>query len=227
MIPYSTAMKILFGLTYLREIDILASDGTDLTKLSGEPPTANPWHRDGIIHTEEPSADTVCGLLRARHRLQGTMPDDFRIQNQADILETQTAFVWTFRILLGSIAAISLLVGGIGIMNIMLVTVTERTREIGTRKAIGAKSGDILMQFLVESVLMSGVGGSLGAAMGIGLAKVIPLIPVFFKKFETVPQLWVVIMAVAVAGGVGIFFGLYPAYRASKCSTRSRRLRYE
>jgi putative ABC transport system permease protein len=225
IVPYTTAMKILFGLTTLREIDILASPGFDLTQLSGEPPTANPWHRDGIVHVQEPPADTVCGLLRRRHHLDGSEPDDFRIQNQADILETQSQFVWTFRILLFAIASISLLVGGIGIMNIMLVTVTERTREIGTRKAIGARNGDILMQFLVESVLMSGIGGSLGALSGVGLAKLIPAIPVF-SKFETVIQLWVIILAVAVAGFVGIFFGLYPAYRASRLDPIEA-LRYE
>jgi len=225
IVPYTTAMKILFGLDYLREIDVLAADGADLTKLSGEPPTDDPWHREGIIHDVPPPLDSVCGLLRKRHHLLPDVADDFRIQNQADILETQTQFIWTFRILLGGIASISLLVGGIGIMNIMLVTVTERTREIGTRKAIGAKNRDIMLQFLVEAVMMSGVGGSLGAGAGILLAKLIPYIPIF-SKFLTVIQPFVVVVSISVAAFIGIFFGLYPAYRASRLDPIEA-LRYE
>jgi putative ABC transport system permease protein len=225
LIPYTNAMKILFGLDYLREVDILGADGFDLTKLSGEPPSTDPWHREGIVHTTPPPMDSVAGLLRKRHHLQDAEADDFRIQNQAEILDTLSASVTTFRILLGAIASISLLVGGIGIMNIMLVTVTERTREIGTRKAIGAKNRDILTQFLVESVLMAGVGGSLGAAGGIGLAKAIPMIPMF-KSFSTLVQPEVVVMAISVAAFIGIFFGLYPAYRASRLDPIEA-LRYE
>ena len=110
-------------------------------------------------------------------------------------------------------------------MNIMLVTVTERTREIGTRKAIGAKGKDILMQFLVEAVIMSAVGGSMGAAAGIGLAKLIPKIPIF-STFTTIVQPIVVVLAISTAACVGIFFGLYPAYRASRLDPIEA-LRYE
>src|SRR5262249_34511037 len=112
------------------------------------------------------------------------------------------------------IAAISLLVGGIGIMNIMLVTVTERTREIGTRKAIGAKNSDVLLQFLVEAMVMSGLGGALGTLAGVGMSKGVALIPMFASAIPVV-QVWVVVLSIAVSAGVGIFFGMYPAYRAS------------
>lgn len=115
----------------------------------------------------------VTAIVRTLHGLSGSQEDDFTVQNQADILSTVAETTGTFTTLLGSIAAISLLVGGIGIMNIMLVSVTERTREIGLRKAVGAKQRDILIQFLTEAVLLSVVGGALGVALGIGGAQVI------------------------------------------------------
>src|SRR4029077_19763658 len=131
---------------YLREIDIAAAEGTDLSRLQ----------------------DDVAALLRKRHHVQTGLPDDVQIRNQAEILDTAAGVGQTFTILLGGIAGISLLVGGIGIMNIMLVTVTERTREIGIRKAIGARDRDILRQFLLEALIMSGLGGMLGVALGVG-----------------------------------------------------------
>ncbi len=229
-VPYSTAMKILFGLDYVREIDILGGEGVDLATLSGAPPSQNNGGGRGsagpmVGNEPPPPPDSVTALLRKRHRIQADQSDDFRIQNQNEILATRTAFIWTFRVLLFSIASISLLVGGIGIMNIMLVTVTERTREIGTRKAIGAKGRDILLQFLVESMVMSGLGGALGAAAGIGLAKLIPIIPIF-STFTTIVDPMVVVVSIAFAAAVGIFFGLYPAYRASKLDPIDA-LRYE
>src|SRR4029077_7552028 len=112
--------------------------------------------------------DRLTELLRKRHKLQARGPDDVNIRNQADILDAAEGVSQTFTILLGGIAGISLLVGGIGIMNIMLVTVTERTREIGIRKAIGARDRDILRQFLLEALIMSGLGGMLGVALGVG-----------------------------------------------------------
>ncbi len=170
----------------------------------------------GTVHTYPPPIDSLTGLLRKRHRLNDlSIADDFTIQNRADILARVSASIMVFRFLLGGIAAISLLVGGIGIMNIMLVTVTERTREIGTRKAIGAKNSDVLLQFLIESVVMSGLGGALGALGGVGLATLLPHIPGLANFPKPVVELWVIIMSIGVAGGVGIFFGLYPAYRAS------------
>ncbi len=230
-VPYTTAMKILFGLDSLREIDILAKEGVDLGQLSGQPPSiggGGPRDRNAgpMVATEAPPPpDSVTALLRKRHRIQADQSDDFRIQNQNDIIEKRSAFIWTFRVLLFSIASISLLVGGIGIMNIMLVSVTERTREIGTRKAIGAKGRDILMQFLVESMVMSGLGGALGAAAGVGMAKLIPLVPIF-SSFTTIVQPVIVTISIVFAACVGIFFGLYPAYRASKLDPIDA-LRYE
>jgi putative ABC transport system permease protein len=209
----------------------LVTKGGNIDAVSGQPPanpTAGPprggpggpggfgGSGGGTVHTVPPPSDSLTGLLRERHRLTNlTMPDDFTIQNRADILARVTASIMVFRFLLGGIAAISLLVGGIGIMNIMLVTVTERTREIGTRKAIGAKNRDVLLQFLVESVVMSGLGGALGALSGVGLATVLPLLPGLSAFPKPVVEIWVIIMSIGVAGSVGIFFGLYPAYRAS------------
>ncbi|HUO08582.1 MAG TPA: ABC transporter permease [Phycisphaerae bacterium] len=227
-VPYTTAMKILFGLTYIREIDISANPGVDLNRLSGEPVGTGGWGRRvaGTVHTTPPAEDTIAGVLRHRHRLLDLKdPDDFRVMNQAEILQQASDTVMVFRILLGSIAAISLLVGGIGIMNIMLVTVIERTREIGTRKAIGAHNNDILMQFMMESVMLSGIGGLLGASLGIGLAKGIPLIP-RFNNFLTIVDPSYVLLSVTFAAVVGIVFGVYPAWRASRLDPIEA-LRYE
>jgi len=218
LVPYTTAMKILFGLDYLREVDVSATDGFDLSALSGEPPTTagfGPPRGGGVVHTYPPPAGSITALLRKRHRLNElSTPDDFQIQNQQELLANLSASILTFRILLGGIAAISLLVGGIGIMNIMLVTVTERTREIGTRKAIGAKSSDILLQFLVESMVMCSLGGSMGAGMGISLAMAVPHIP-GMSSFSTVVDPRTIIISIIVAAAVGLASGLYPAFRAS------------
>jgi putative ABC transport system permease protein len=223
LIPYSTAMKIMFGQDTLREIDIAVADGADMAAVSGQPAQTNfgggpPGRggRGGTVHTTPPPPDSITAMLRKRHKLTDlSMPDDFTIQNQAELLASASDSILTLRLLLGGIAAISLIVGGIGIMNIMLVTVTERTREIGTRKAIGAKNSDILLQFLTESVVMSGLGGSLGALWGVGLAWGLPHIPRLESFPAPVVEGWVIVMSVAVSSGVGVFFGLYPAYRAS------------
>jgi putative ABC transport system permease protein len=200
IIPYTTAMKQIFGLDYLREIDVAATEGTNLTDVQ----------------------DRLTELLRKRHRVQTGAPDDVNIRNQADILDAAEGVSQTFTILLGGIAGISLLVGGIGIMNIMLVTVTERTREIGIRKAIGAKDRDILRQFLLEALLMSGLGGLAGVALGITGAKVLPMM----TQFTTVVQLSSVLLSLGFSAGVGIFFGYYPALRASRLDPIEA-LRYE
>ncbi|MDH7487394.1 MAG: ABC transporter permease [Anaerolineae bacterium] len=165
----------------------------------------------------------VTAILRTLHGLQSGQEDDFMVQNQADIVGVVEETTGTFTTLLGSIAAISLLVGGIGIMNIMLVSVTERTREVGLRKAVGAKRGDILMQFLVEAVVLSVGGGLIGVAVGIGGAQVItPLL----GNSEALVTPESVALALAVSLGIGIFFGLYPANRAAALNPIDA-LRYE
>ena len=200
IIPYTTAMKQVFGLDYLREIDIQVADGADANKVIAD----------------------ATRVLRRRHRIADGAPDDFTIRNQAEMLEAANAMSQTFTILLGSIAAISLVVGGIGIMNIMLVTVTERTREIGVRKAIGAKDRDILGQFLTEAVVMSGLGGIIGVAAGFATGAIISK----FTSFNTIIQPFSVILALSFSAGVGIFFGFYPAQRASRLDPIEA-LRYE
>jgi putative ABC transport system permease protein len=200
LIPYTTAMKQLFGQDYLREIDVQAKTGADLTQVQEE----------------------VTAVLRRRHRILPGAPDDFSIRNQADIIDTASEVSKTFTVLLGSIASISLLVGGIGIMNIMLVTVTERTREIGVRKAIGAKDRDILRQFLLEAMLMTGLGGVLGVGVGIGAAKLIGAL----TQFSTEVNMSSIILALVFSAGVGIFFGYYPARRAAQLDPIEA-LRYE
>ena len=200
IVPYTTAMKQLFGMDYLREVDIQCKSQDDLNTV-----------QDGITE-----------LLRKRHRTEPEMPDDFEIRNQAEILSTASAVTRTFTVLLGAVAGISLLVGGIGIMNIMLVTVTERTREIGIRKAIGAKERDILRQFLFEAILMSGLGGVIGVAAGVGAAKIIGRL----TDFSTLVQVQTAIMAMLFAAAVGVFFGYYPAWRAAKLNPIDA-LRYE
>jgi putative ABC transport system permease protein len=200
LIPLTTAMKQVFGQEYLREVDIQAAEGVNLTKLQ----------------------DDVTSFFRKRHKVQPGMPDDVNIRNQADILDAAAGVSRTFTILLGGIAGISLLVGGIGIMNIMLVTVTERTREIGVRKAIGAKDRDILRQFLIEAMLMSGVGGLIGVGLGVGGAQALAK----FTQFVTLVQGQSVLLSLGFAAAVGIFFGYYPALRAARLDPIEA-LRYE
>ena len=200
MIPYTTAMKQLFGLDYVREIDVQASDRAKLTEV-----------QNGITE-----------ILRRRHRIQPEAANDFDVRNQADIIQTATSVSETFTVLLAGIASISLLVGGIGIMNIMLVTVTERTREIGVRKAIGAKNRDILLQFLIEAIILSGLGGIIGVLFGFGLAGALNRL----SQFKAVVQIPSVVLSLSFAAAVGIFFGYYPARRAAMLDPIEA-LRYE
>jgi putative ABC transport system permease protein len=165
----------------------------------------------------------VTAILRSLHGIQSGANDDFTVRNQSDIVATVEQTTSTFTTLLGSIAAISLLVGGIGIMNIMLVSVTERTREIGVRKAVGAKRGDILVQFLVEATVLSVLGGVIGVAAGVGGAQLISPLLGTSKALVTAQS---VIMALAVSLGIGIFFGFYPANRAAGLNPIDA-LRYE
>lgn len=190
MIPYTTAMGILLGKDNLDSIDVMGEAGTDMVRLE----------------------EDLTALMRKRHKILQSKEDDFRVFNQADIIETASDFSKTFTFLLGGIAAISLLVGGIGIMNIMLVTVTERTREIGVRKAIGARDKDILKQFLIESLIMSCVGGLIGVVVGIAASVIIGN----WSDFKTFIQPGSVVLSLFFSVGVGVFFGYYPAYRAAQ-----------
>jgi putative ABC transport system permease protein len=234
LLPYTTAMKILFGVDFLREVDVAVAPGADIDGVSGQPPGASGFGPrrtpGGTVHTVMPPSDSITALLRKRHRLTDlSAADDFLIQNQAELLASLSASILTFRILLGTIASISLLVGGIGIMNIMLVTVTERTREIGVRKAIGAKNRNILTQFVVEAVFMSGLGGLIGAGLGIGtswfIAYMVTRTPGSVIPVPIVQSIYVVV-SVTVSGAVGVIFGVYPAYRAAQLDPIEA-LRYE
>jgi len=179
------------------------------------------------IKVREPEAmkdaeEEVRGLLRQRHRLKATDPDDFWLRNLSEILQAQEESSRVLTMLLAAIASVSLLVGGIGIMNIMLVSVTERTREIGLRMAVGARGRDILGQFLVEAVTLSLIGGLIGVGLGLtgayGAA--------YFAEWRTLIQLEAILLAFGFAGTVGIFFGFYPARKASRLDPIEA-LRYE
>jgi putative ABC transport system permease protein len=158
-------------------------------------------------------------LLRERHRIGPGEPDDFTVSNTAEITRVLSIITGVLTMLLASIASVSLLVGGVGIMNIMLVSVTERTREIGIRMAVGARGADILRQFLIESVLLSAVGGAVGVAVGIGASAGITTVINAMSsgtKWPLIISTPAIVAAMLVASGVGIFFGFYPARKASR-----------
>lgn len=195
--------------------------------------TASGEHIVRIINVQVKSAEEtdtaiqqITDILRERHRITADTPDDFIITNQQDVIAAlqKTTQVWV--IFLGAIAGISLLVGGIGIMNIMLVSVTERTREIGIRKAVGAKKLDILLQFLTEAALLSFAGGGLGVLAGLGISHLISGINLTGQTIETVVSADIPILAVSVSAAIGIIFGLYPALRAANLKPIDA-LRYE
>ena len=164
----------------------------------------------------------IRGLLRQRHRLQTFQDDDFNIRNLTEVLQSQEASSRVLTLLLAAIASVSLLVGGIGIMNIMLVSVTERTREIGLRMAVGARGRDILLQFLVEAVTLSLIGGAIGIATGLGGSYSIA----YFAQWHTLVSTEAVLVAFAFAAAVGVFFGFYPARKAAALNPIDA-LRYE
>jgi len=199
-VPYTTAQKRLMGVTYIGNIIVSAVSPQAIGRA-----------------TEE-----IRALLRQRHRLGRDQDDDFEVRSQQDIANTATQMSGVLTVLLGAIASVSLLVGGIGIMNIMLVSVTERTREIGVRRAMGARRADIRTQFLIESSLISGLGGAVGIAVGIFVARFIAR----FGGWPTLVQPQVVLVAFLFAGAIGVFFGLYPAAKAARLDPIEA-LRYE
>jgi len=166
--------------------------------------------------TDESKAKNVVAaitdLLRTRHKLAASADNDFRIQSMEEIASTLTETTGQLTLLLGAVAAISLLVGGIGVMNIMLVSVLERTREIGIRKALGAREWDIRLQFLVEAALLCFAGGIIGVGVGLGISTVLNNLNIM----TTVVTPDTIVMAVSVSVGIGLFFGFYPAWNASR-----------
>ena len=168
------------------------------------------------------AAEQIREVLRARHRLQAEQEDDFTIRTQVDIGKVQEGTSETLTMMLFAIASVSLLVGGIGIMNILLVSVTERTREIGVRMAVGAKRRHIVMQFLIEAMTLSLVGGVLGIVLGVAGAKLTTLI----AGWPTIISGNVIVLAFFFSLVVGLFFGLYPANKAARLNPIEA-LRYE
>jgi putative ABC transport system permease protein len=164
--------------------------------------------REGLTKVAE---EQVTSLLRQRHRLQPNQDDDFNVRNMEEIFAAQESSAEVMSILLASIASVSLIVGGIGIMNIMLVSVTERTKEIGLRQAVGAKTKDILWQFLVEAVTLSVLGGTIGIVLGVTASLLIS----YFAQWNTLVSIPAILMAFLFSGLVGVFFGFYPARKAA------------
>jgi putative ABC transport system permease protein len=200
-VPLTAAQHYFIGsASYLTEVDVEASSQTAMTQVQND----------------------ITTLLLQLHNLSDPTQADFSVLNQADIVSAASATTGTFTTLLAAIAGISLLVGGIGIMNMMLTTVTERTREIGLRKAIGAKKNDITMQFLAESVTLTFTGGAIGIALGWLAAFLVSS----FAGITTNISLSSIILAFCVSAGIGIIFGYYPARRAAGLSPIEA-LRYE
>lgn len=189
-IPYTTAMERVEGVDYLRMVYVVASDDNGIDRLQSD----------------------IENLLRVRHSIKDTNLDDFNIQNMKSIMETMEQTTGTLTLFLGAVAAISLVVGGIGIMNIMLVSVTERTREIGIRKALGATYFVIVTQFLIEAVVISLMGGLIGIALGIGASKLIGLA----SGMSTVISVPTIVLSFAFSMAIGLVFGIYPARKAAK-----------
>jgi putative ABC transport system permease protein len=200
IVPFSTVQKRLQGVQHLSGITLSAVDGTDLEQVSAQ----------------------ITSLLRARHRIEPGAEDDFAVRTQAEIVTMLTSTTNTLTYLLASIAAVSLLVGGIGVMNIMLVSVTERTREIGLRLSVGARDLDVLTQFLVEAVVLSVAGGSVGVALGLAASYAVTAL----LQWPTVVTSNSILLSFGVAAATGVFFGLYPARKAASLDPIEA-LRYE
>jgi putative ABC transport system permease protein len=200
-VPMDTSRHFLSGTEYVTTINVAAESQDLMTSVQ----------------------EQITNLLLKRHSIKSEEDADFSIMNQTDIIETASSITNTFTILLSSIAGISLLVGGIGIMNMMLTTVTERTREIGLRKAVGIKKVYINLQFLVEAVMLTFIGGAIGVFLGWIASAIIPL---FYDSLTTDISMASVFLAFGVSTGVGIIFGFYPARRAANLSPIEA-LRYE
>ena len=200
LVPFTSAMKRLTGATTFRSLNVQAATAEQMPDVQNQ----------------------ITELLRQRHKIAQGRDDDFIVRTQQEISDTATATSKTMTYLLGSIAGVSLLVGGIGIMNIMLVSVTERTREIGVRMAVGARGRDILMQFLIEAVTLSVVGGVIGIALGVGCSKWLQ-VAVGWPTFVSPNS---IMLAFAVSAVIGVFFGFYPARKAAQLDPIDA-LRYE
>jgi len=188
-VPYTTVMKKMRGITFIQQTTVSAASATDTSA----------------------TADRIAALLRVRHKIQPGDPDDFMVRTMEEMASVRVQATQTMTALLASIAGVSLLVGGIGIMNIMLVSVTERTREIGLRMAIGARGSDVLLQFLVEAVVLSLFGGGVGILLGFGLSQGVQL----WMQWPTAVSPGAVGIAFGFAGAIGVFFGFYPARKAA------------
>ena len=200
MVPYTTMQKRLMRITWVQSIVVKAVSAERVDE----------------------AQEQITLLLRQRHRIGSDREDDFNVRNLSDIAEAATTTARVMAVLLGSVASISLLVGGIGIMNIMLVSVTERTREIGIRMAVGARSRDIMLQFLVEAVVMAATGGLIGILLGVGSSEVIKQ----WAQWPTLINPAIIAIAFLFSGAVGIFFGFYPAKKAANLDPIEA-LRYE
>ncbi|MEI6350195.1 MAG: ABC transporter permease [Verrucomicrobiota bacterium] len=200
VIPYTSGMKRVMGATTLRGINVQVATPEDLV----------------------PVQQQIISILRQRHNIRPGKDDDFTVRNQQEIAEAATATSRVMSLLLGAIASVSLLVGGIGIMNIMLVSVTERTREIGIRMAVGAHGRDILLQFLIEAVALSSMGGVIGIIVGLGTSQLLSAL----AEWPTLISISSIVIAFVFSAAVGIFFGFYPARKAASLDPIEA-LRYE
>jgi putative ABC transport system permease protein len=203
VMPFSTAERRVLGTQFLGSVDMIFASAVSQAEL-------------------DEASQQITALLHERHRIPPTQEDDFTVRSLNDMAKASESASKVMTNLLLSVASISLLVGGIGIMNILLVSVTERTREIGVRMAVGAKRRHILLQFLVEAITLSMVGGLLGALLGVGAARAIS----YLASWPTLLSAPAILGSVLFSGAVGVFFGFYPAYKASRLDPITA-LRYE